>query len=89
MGYNSNLPAKSNRVLNKNNTASKNAHPVWITGMILKIVGAVIIILTGMFIVGSGGWGLLGYASPLGLVPLAGILCLAFGQYFTSNWKNR
>lgn len=85
MGYNSNLTKEQNKILSGK---SGRRHKLWITGMVLRVIGLCIIIPATIFILFAGGWSLMILFIMLSHpIVWVGILFLAFGQYFISNWK--
>jgi len=90
MGYNTDLSEKQNKKFSNGKTTLKNArqsaHPLWILGTILRIIALLILVPFSIMMIGAGGWGIFLLLSPF---PLIGLLMLAFGQYFVSNWKNK
>jgi len=86
MGYNSNLTDKQNKNMN---SSFGGHHGLWKIGYVLRITGIIIVGLTLLFAILSG-LGLAGFVLVL-FFPTSwiGILFLALGQYFVSNWKNK
>lgn len=55
--------------------------------MIMRMVGIIMVVLTILFIVGSGGWGIMIFFGAYAAIPYGGMLLLAVGHYLASNWK--